>query len=391
MKCSRSTGIRILHVITGTSVGGAERMLQKILAALDKTAFESRVVSLTTKGRVGEELVADGVIVLPLNATCYPGIVAMFPKLIAEVWRFRPHIIQGWMYHGNIAATCAARFFHPVPPVIWNVRHSVEDMKIEKPATRFVIKGAAPVSFNVARVIFNAGASARQHHALGYDAGRSRVIPNGFDCSVFRPDEEARQSVRSELGVREDEILIGLVARYHPQKDHKTFLRAAAALRSVHHHIRFILVGRNVTETNSTLWDLIRQLNLQKAAILLGERKDVQRLMSSLDIFSLTSKTEGFPNTLGEAMSCGVPCVATDVGDAKWIVGPYGRIVPDSDPAAVANAWLQLISAGSAQRKALGLAARNHVTRNFSIESIAAQYAALYEESFQQSGRKDLH
>jgi glycosyltransferase involved in cell wall biosynthesis len=181
------------------------------------------------------------------------------------------------------------------------------------------------------------------------------------------------------------------VARYHPQKDHKTFLRAAANLASVHRHIRFILVGRDVTKTNSTLWDLIRQLNLQKMAILLGERKDVQRLMASLDIFSLTSKTEGFPNTLGEAMSCGVPCVATNVGDVKRIAGPYGRIVPDSDPAAVANAWLQLISAGSAQRKTLGLAARDHVTRNFSIESIAAQYTALYEESFQQNGRKDLH
>ncbi|NEP28701.1 glycosyltransferase, partial [Moorena sp. SIO3I6] len=215
---------------------------------------------------------------------------------------------------------------------------------------------------------------------LGYSSQNSCVIPNGFDTSLFKPSLEARAAFRSELGLSEQSILIGLIGRYHPMKDHPNFIRAASLLVKEFPDVHFIMVGTEVDQDNNFLSSLIQDLGLSNHIHLLGERSDIPRLTAALDINTLASAYgEAFPLVIGEAMSSGVPCVVTDVGDSAWIVGNTGRVVPPRNSEALARAWKELILMGNEGRKVLGKAARSRIIDSFSINSVVAQYESLYE------------
>jgi glycosyltransferase involved in cell wall biosynthesis len=195
----------------------------------------------------------------------------------------------------------------------------------------------------------------------------------------MQPNRDSYSSIRKEFGLRDDVLIIGLIARFHPMKDHECFLNAAALLIRQFRNVRFLLVGSNVSEANAKLTKLIEHLGLDQHVLLLGERNDIPRITAALDIATSSSAWgEGFGNSIGEAMSCGVPCVVTDVGDSAWIVGETGRVVPPSDPNALATAWESLIVLGSEGRNALGAMARERVRNIFSLDSVAAQYENLY-------------
>jgi glycosyltransferase involved in cell wall biosynthesis len=207
------------------------------------------------------------------------------------------------------------------------------------------------------------------------------VIPNGFDLSELRPDPAARQDVRRELEVGERAPLVGMAARFHPQKDHASFLEAAKILHGRLPDVRFLLCGDGVTCENRALSDRVRQAGLADHAHLLGVRGDVPRLLAALDVAVLSSVGEAFPLVLGEAMACGVPCVATDVGDAARIIGETGEVVPPRDPAALAAALERVLNLEPERRRELGMAARQRIEENYSIERIAKRYEDLYSEA----------
>jgi glycosyltransferase involved in cell wall biosynthesis len=248
--------------------------------------------------------------------------------------------------------------------------------------TLMMVRLCAPLSRLPSDIIFVSQSSRSEHKRFGYRIENSRVLPNGIDTHLFVPSNAARLSVRQELGLPEDAFLIGLVGRYHPMKDHNNFLKAAAQLLKVHPDLHFMLIGRGINPWNKALQGAIQDAGLRNQIHLLGERTDTPRLSAALDIFTLSSSYgESFPNVIGEAMACGVPCVVTDVGDASWIVGETGRVVPRRDPAALAEGWRELIALGEAGRKALGNAARLRVMESFPLESVVAQYEALYESA----------
>jgi len=283
------------------------------------------------------------------------------------------------MYHGNLVASIASWFCTNNPPVVWNVRQSLYDLEHERPLTRWVIRANALFSARTDAIIYNSRVSARQHEEFGFDTSRTRIIPNGFNAQVFRPNEHARADIRRELNVADDAILIGLIGRYHPMKDHRNFLNAAALLGKDFPNVRFLLAGHEVNVGNSALSKVIKALGLSGRVFLLGERKDIPQLNVALDIASSSSWAEGFANVVGEAMSCGVPCVVTDVGDSAWIIGDTGRVVPPRNPEALAMAWGALIALGRDGRQALGACARQRVIAYFSLEAVVQQYEDLYE------------
>jgi glycosyltransferase involved in cell wall biosynthesis len=206
------------------------------------------------------------------------------------------------------------------------------------------------------------------------------VIPNGIDADVFAPSFEARASVRSELGLPAEALVIGMVGRYHRMKDHANFLRAAVSVSETHPEAHFILAGRGVDGDNRELRGLIDELGLSRRTHLLGQRHDVPRLTAALDVFTLSSRYgESFPNVIGEAMACAVPCVVTDLGDAAWIVGDTGRVVPPGDSDALARAWAEMIALGAEGRATLGRAALSRVGELFPVKSVVRRYEALYE------------
>jgi len=377
--------IRILHVITGLSIGGAETVLYRLLSGIDRRRFLCAVLSLTDRGTRGAEIQAMDV---PLQVTGMGtagsfenGGWPNFVDTLRFVRGFNPDLVQGWMYHGNLAAWGLRFLFaRRRPRLIWNVRCSVGDLQDWKRSTRRMISLGARLSLHTARIIYNGGVSARQHAELGYAQGRAVVIHNGFDTTRFRPDENARRQLRSELGLSSQAVLIGLVARYHEHKDHQTFLAAAAELCRHLPAVHFVLAGSGVDDRNRTLVQLVAAYGLTRQVHLLGERLDVARIQAALDIAALASICEGLPNTIGEAMSCAVPCVVTDVGDAGVLVGNTGKIVPPRNPQALARAWRDLLDMEAPVRLALGQAARRRVLTRFSLPAMVARYENLYAQ-----------
>lgn len=375
--------IVVLHIITGLSTGGAERMLCNLLSRLNRMRFEPVVVSLMDRGTLGDHIEALGIPVHTIGMK--PGM----PPTPAAIWRLshivrqlKPDLIQGWMYHGNLAAQFASVCLFQNVPVFWGIHHSINSLNSEKKMTIALIKLGANLSKFPNNIVFVSRTSKSMHEAIGYCSKNSCVIPNGFDTSLFRPSIEARSTIRSELGLSEKTNLIGLIGRYHPMKDHANFLQAAALISKVCSDIHFLLVGPKVDRENQILHHLIQELRLFAQIHLLGERSDMPRLTAALDIVSSSSAYgEAFPLVVGEAMSCSVPCVVTDVGDSGWIVGNTGRVVPSRNPEALANAWKELIALGLEGRETLGRAARERIIEYFALDSVVAQYEALYENA----------
>jgi glycosyltransferase involved in cell wall biosynthesis len=375
--------VNVVHVITGLNVGGAERALFRLLANRKEKSFNLSVISLLDKGVIGGQIQSLGIPVYTLGMwRGIPGPTALI-GLRRLLKKLAPDLIQGWMYHGNLAATVAARSLGLRIPVLWNIRQSLYELLKERTLTQWIISGSAWLSGTPQVILYNSKISALQHEAIGFKSEKTRIIPNGFDCEEYRPDCGMRERMRKELGISSNVILIGLIARYHPMKDQANFLQAAAELIKTRlgANAAFILAGHDINLSNGRLTGLIHQLDLGSKVLLLGERQDVSRLMTTLDVATVASAWgEGFPNVLGEAMACGVPCVATDVGDSAYIIANTGRIVPPKDPQALAAAWRALIAVGTEGRKQLGDKARRRVAEYFSLFETVRQYEDLYQE-----------
>lgn len=381
--------VKVLHIINDLSIGGAEMMLYKLLSGMREERFYPVVLSLVDRGKLRERIEALGIPIYSARIDPELPTPAALWRLVRAVRQVKPDVIQGWMSHGNLVAQLLASFVSPRSRVLWNIRQTLYSFEYEKRGTAFAIKMCARLSNRPDRILYNSRTASAQHGAIGYRTEKTMVIPNGFDTVLFSPSKEARQSVRSELGVAAGTFLIGLIGRFHPMKGHAHFLRAARLLLESYPDVQFVLSGKEVNWSNQFLCELVQRLGLVERVHLLGERQDMPRITASLDIASSSSSYgEGFPNVIGEAMSCGVPCVVTDVSDMPWVVGETGRVVPPRDPRSLASAWAELIEMGTEGREALGQAARQRVIQYFPLDSVVARYEALYEDVIAQKGKK---
>ncbi|MBM3557263.1 MAG: glycosyltransferase [Alphaproteobacteria bacterium] len=372
--------LRVAHVITGLEAGGSETMLYKLLGRIDRAAFPSEVISLTDEGRFGPRIRDLGITVRSLGMSGSVPDPFKLPRLAAWLKASRPDIVHCWMYHGNLVGGIAARLAG-VRRVLWSIRQTNVDSGSIKRRTILVAKAGAWLSRLVPDAILaNAEVSRRGHVALGYDAARFSVIPNGFDLGLFRPDPAARSSVRAELGFGPDTPLIGLIARFDVQKDHGTFLRAAGLLSRQRPEVRFLLAGGGVSMAEPQLAAWAGNAGIVDRCRMLGHRDDVPRLTAALDVATSSSLGEGFANAIGEAMASAVPCVVTDCGDSAEIVGDCGIVVPVGDAAALAAGWERMLEAGAAARLDLGSRARQRIERDFSLEAVTRRHEDFYRK-----------
>jgi len=370
---------RILHIITDLGVGGAEAMLLKLTTHHDRQQFTHAVISLMNMGAIGERLQADGIEVHVLG--CQRGLPSWrdIRRLVDLTKQLRPDVIQGWMYHGNLAAWLARRFSPGRPPLIWGIRQSLDRLGDEKWLTRAVILVNALLSRRVDAVVYNAQRSRAQHAAIGLSGRSVQVIANGFDTHLFSPSAADRMAVRQTLQLADDALLVGLIGRFHPMKDHQGFLQAAADVVRQHGEVHFLLAGEGMDWDNPALAGWIGQHELAAHVHLLGRRQDIPRLTAALDIaVSASARNEGFANVIGEAMSCAVPCVVTDVGDSAWIVGGTGKVVPPGNPQKLAEAICALVMMGPEKRQQLGTLSRERAVAEFSIQQAVTRFEALY-------------
>jgi len=371
--------IKVVHIITGLSTGGAEMMLYNLLSRMDRTAFDPQVISLTNIGSIGGKIRALGVPVRAMGMRrSMPNPLGVL-RLAHRLRKARADVIQTWMYHADLVGGLAAKIARDIP-LAWGIHSSNLDPQGVKRRTIWTVMVCARLSrWLPTRIVCCSVASRRVHMEQGYTADKMVVIPNGFDLDAFRPDPAARLTVREELGISNEALLIGLVARFDPQKDHRNFVQAAALLHARVPDVHFLLCGNGITWENRDLAGLIDTAGIRNCCHLLGLRDDVPRLLAALDIASLSS-SYGDPMVIGEAMACGVPCVVTDVGDSALIVGETGRVVPPKDWEALAAAWREMIEIGAEERKQLGLAARRRIEEHFSLAAIVERYQALYKE-----------
>lgn len=356
-------------------------MLYKLLSGMDPKKFKSDVVCLMDIGPMGKKILELGI---PVHAVGMrlgrPDPISIW-RLIRIVKKLRPNLIQGWMYHGNLAAQFTKPFLPKPIPVLWNIRHSVNDLNNEKKTTAWVIRLCARLSKKPDKILYNSQVGADQHEVLGYAPEKRIVIANGFDTELFSPSKEARIQIREELGLPPSSIIIGQIGRYHEMKDHPNFIHAAGHLSKSHPDVHFLMAGKNVDTNNRKLMDLIQDLKLAPKFHLLGERKDMNVLVAGLDIASSSSSFgEGFPNVIGEAMACGIPCVVTEVGDSPFIIGKTGIVVPPRSYKAMACAWKDLLDMEPEARRDLGKQAREMTINRFSLGSIVSQYESLYSD-----------
>lgn len=379
---SEPAPVSVVHLITSLVVGGAQTHLFKTVTRFDPRRITSTVVSLVPPGPVGALLKAAGIPVCHLGmAKGQPNPLGL-ARLTALLRRLRPQVLQTYLYHADLLGLLAGRLAR-VPRIFWNLRQSVMEFERYRRTTTWTVRLSARLSSRVDLILVNSWAGADYHRRLGYAPERLLVMPNGFDLQRFRPDPEAYREVRRELGLPADHLLVGMFARFDPQKDHATFLAAAVQIAALLPRVSFLLAGTGLTWEHPEVAALVRESGLPpRRLFLLGERRDIPRLVAALDVFVLPSAFgEGCANVVGEAMAAGVPCVVTEVGDSPRMVGDTGLVVPPRTPEALAQAVVRLLSLEPCRRRLLGEAARARIASHFALDEIVARLTRLYTEA----------
>ena len=375
---------QILHVISGLDRGGAENMLLKLIKEQDESRFQSTVLCLRRSGAMATDYVRQGIRVEFIGVEpSKPFSILHLIRAARKLKRNPPTMIQGWMYHGNLASIVLVVILGCTTPVFWNVRQTLGPLSTEKRSTSLLIKISAYLSWIPRRIIYNSYTAAEQHESLGYSRKKRLIIFNGFDLDQLKPKpKDTGGRIRQQLRIASDSHLVGHVARFHPKKGHLTFLKAASIVcEAVPGQVVFALAGKGVTSDNQILEEALNEYRVSQYTLLVGELSDVVPFVSSLDLFvSSADWGEGFSNSIGEAMALEVPCVVSDVGESRAMVGRFGSIVPPKDYQALAKAIISQVSMSRQEKTEIGKALRHRIATFYDIRYIASEYYQLYSE-----------
>jgi glycosyltransferase involved in cell wall biosynthesis len=374
--------MHVVHIISNLGIGGAEVALTRLVKHQAGGPIRHSVVSMLQGGPNAAPLREAGAEVIELPGIRSIGATRLFPPLIALVRRLRPTLIQGWMYHGNLAAAAVRVVGTRSVPVVWGVRQTVSRLRDDKPLTRACILAGTLFRRVPAQIAYNSQLAAVQHERLGYPRRKRRIILNGIDTEQFRPSPNARLALRRQLGLPADAILIGRIARYAAMKDTPTLLRAFRELLQTHYGAHLVLIGTGMDETNRELTALLHQSSIGSYVRLMGQQLRVEEILPAFDLcLSSSSNTEGFPTVLAEAMACGVPVISTDVGEAAHIIADAARIVAPKASDALAASAARVLGLSPHARENLGQRDRQRVIECFGIGRFSAAFEQLWLEA----------
>lgn len=370
--------MNILHVIIGLEAGGAEHVLRRLIEShRDHRDIRHSIVSLTEYGELGEQLRVDGIEVRALGMRSLLGAPRVALRLSRIMRERRPDIVQTWMYHADLMGGLAARAVG-IKNIIWGIR-SADMIKGTAYSTFLIRRICALLSrWLPARIICAAEAARAAHEAIGYDASKMTVIPNGFDVPAVEISTQPRQTLRSQCGWNSDEFVVGCVGRFNYYKDHANFVEAAGILAASQPAARFLMVGKGLDSANDKLLAMITRTGFSDRFNLLGLRTDISNCLAAMDAFCLSSRSEGFPNVVGEAMSVGIPVVATDVGDVRVLMADTGIIVPKENAAALSAALSAVMAMSPGARLNSGLAGRQRIVMEFSMARARDRFESVY-------------
>ena len=330
----------IFFLIRSLNVGGTERQIIELVKGLDNNHFDITVGLFYNKGALIEEIkTMPWIHVISLSKTGRWDILRFVFRFIRLLKVLQPDILYSFLPDANIVGLIAGRLAG-VKRIIWGTRASNMDVSRYDWVVRISLRLSAFLSRFPDAIIANSYVGRSFHEGIGYSNKSFHVIHNGINAERFRPDRNTGTRVRAEWGIDKKTVLIGIVARMDPMKDHPTFLKAAQNFIQRHNDVCFVCVGDGPVDYKEKLYLLSEELGLRDFVIWAGLRSDMPAVYNALDIVTSTSSYgEGFSNVIAEAMACGVPCVVTDVGDSALIIGDAGLVVPIKDPEALAGGW----------------------------------------------------
>ena len=371
---------KVVILARSLEVGGAETQLAALAKGLPADQFDVTVACLYAKGPLMSELQAAGIHILSLEKKGRWDIFSFFARTRRTLADLQPDILHSFLTPPNILSSLIIKHLKNCK-LVWGVRASNMDMSNYDWTWGLTFRLECLLSQRPDIIVANADAGKKYVVGKGFPQQSMTVIPNGIDTSRYSVDKDAGQTIRQEFGLTMHDKLIGIVARLDPMKDHRTFLQAAGEMSKNHPDVRFLCVGYGPSEYEQSLKQLAKDLNLDDKVIWVGQRRDLPSLYSAMDIASLTSAYgEGFPNTIGEAMSCEVPCLGTDVGDTAKVIGDTCIVTPIGDVNAIVNGWLAILSETTDEQSVRRKRCRQRIVNNFSLESMIESHTRLYDQ-----------
>lgn len=378
--------MKILFLIRSLHYGGAERQLVILAKGLRERGHDVVVSLFYARGALGEELQKTGVRIQLLQKRGRWDLLAFLFRLAKVIREERPDILHSYLVDPNNISVLLKPLF-PTMKIVWRVTSSTRDAKHYDWVSGLSFRLSCRLSRFADVIISNSHAGHDYHVARGYPVEKLVVILNGIDTERFRYDPVARVQLRSEWGVAEYQKLIGLVGRLDPVKDHQSFLKAAALLVKKGTHFRFVCVGDGPANYKASLQDLAETLGLTNYVTWVNARTDVSPIYSALDLLVSSSYVEGLSNVIGEGMACGVPCVATDVGDSAWIVADQGAIVASKDPRGLMAAMERLLS----ERQYDAALIRKRIVDQLSVDNLVTNTEAILSKLFNNMYKSTHH
>ena len=370
---------RFLFLTRSLHYGGSERQLIALAKGFRKRGASVAVATFYPEGPLRRELESTGVSVESLEKRARWDALGFFWRLVRLVRQIQPTILHGYLATANILTVLLKPFF-PSAKIVWGLRAS--NMELERYGYVDQIQSwvECKLSNFADLIVVNSHAGFDFAARKGFSQDKMVVIPNGIDVDRFHPDSVSRNGMRQAWGISDRDQLIGLVGRLDPMKGHDTFIKAATLLSRGRDNIRYVCVGDGPEVFKQKLLALSKEVGLGHRLIWVSASDDVGAIYNALDLVtSCSSYGEGFSNVIGEAMACGRPCVVTDVGDAKRIVGDTGYVVDPGNPPALVSAWQQALDAGAVEKTSRSQRARERVIEHFSLERLIEETARVLE------------
>jgi len=372
--------MKILHIIIGLNNGGAEVSLFKICKYDKKN--EHVVISFMDLGKYGNELIKIGIKVYCLNITKNHYSILKFLQLCRFIYFEKPDLVQTWMYHADLFGSLAARVAG-IKNIVWNIRNSNLEVSKVKKRTIWIAKLLSFFSYWLPKKIIVCAKRAKKFHVdLGYCKNKMYFIPNGYDLSILKPTKIKKINIRKRFKLKTNVRLLGMVARFDPQKDHFNLLDALFSLKLKYNNFFCVLIGPGINKNNKTLCDEIKRLSLQDHIGLIGPSPYIPEIMTQLDIHILSSEYgEAWPNVVAEAMACETPCIVTNVGDSAYIVGKNGIVIPPKNSKLLSNSIIFFLREfGKKSWAARCKKARLRIKKNFDIFKMLESYSRVWNK-----------
>lgn len=314
--------IKILHVITTLERGGAQRVLFDLIKNnLDKKIIHI-VICLSIETKYTSVFRSNGIKVFHLNGLNIIQSIGILFKLVKKILEIRPDLINSWLYHSDLLASIATLLVPKSIPIIWSIHHSSKKLTGESLHTKISLKLLTLISHLVPKKIIYCSNFANEiHRKLGYKDDKSIIIDNSVDTSIFYPNNNYKHEIRNLIKIKNEEILIGLIARNDPNKGIDMFLKVIKALSKKKTNYKFMICGENMNY-KKLKHQFGSYMNFcSDKLFLLGEIKDPEKIFNSLDLLICPSITESFGLVALESICCGTPVVASNLRAFKEILG----------------------------------------------------------------------